>query len=90
MVLFIITPSLAFEWVTKELTNEETAVNFSREVKRRGYGIVTTKELKEWINQSKPMLIVDTMPYEDSYKENSAYRGIKARTQADNPVTGLK
>ncbi len=68
MVLTLITPAPALEWGAKELKNEEIAVNFAREVERGGYGIVSTKELKEWIDQKKPILVIDTMPYEDSYK----------------------
>jgi thiosulfate/3-mercaptopyruvate sulfurtransferase len=56
-------------WSTKELENETVAVNFASEVARGGYKVVATKELKSWIDQKKPMLIVDTMPYEDSYKK---------------------
>ena len=56
-------------WGTKELENETIAVNFAGEVARGGYKIVATKELKSWVDQKKPMLIVDTMPYEDSYKK---------------------
>lgn len=56
-------------WGTKELDTEKIAVNFARETVRGGYGIVTTQELKGWIDQKKDMLIVDTMPYEASYKK---------------------
>jgi rhodanese-related sulfurtransferase len=54
-------------WGTKELETEKIAVNLVREVARGGYGIVTTQELKGWIDQKKRLLIVDTMPYTDSY-----------------------
>ena len=54
-------------WGTKELDTEKIAVTFAREVTRGGYGIVTTQELKGWIDQKKSMLIIDTMPYADSY-----------------------
>ena len=54
-------------WGAKELETEKIAVNLVREVARGGYGIVTTQELKAWIDQKKAMLIVDTMPYADSY-----------------------
>ncbi|HMK56301.1 MAG TPA: rhodanese-like domain-containing protein [Dissulfurispiraceae bacterium] len=54
---------------TKDLDNEKIAVNFQREVERGGYKVVTTQELKSWIDQKKDMLIVDTMPFEDSYKK---------------------
>ena len=46
----------------KELVNEKIAVKFEREVERGGYKVVTTQELKGWIDQKKDMLIVDTMP----------------------------
>ena len=56
-------------WGTKELETEKIAVTFAREVERGGYRILTTEELKSWADQKKPMLIVDTMPYEASYKK---------------------
>lgn len=56
-------------WGTKELDIEKSAVTFAREVERGGYKIVTTQELKSWIDQKKDMLIVDTQPYEASFKK---------------------
>jgi thiosulfate/3-mercaptopyruvate sulfurtransferase len=55
-------------WGTKELENETNAVTFAREVASGGYQLVTTKELKGWIDEKKLMLIVDVNP-EDSYKK---------------------
>jgi rhodanese-related sulfurtransferase len=86
MILITASPSFAFEWGTKELTNEEIAVKFAREVERGGYGIVSTKELKEWIDQRKPMLIIDTMPYENSYKKQH----IPGAKQIEFPIPELK
>ena len=54
---------------TKELDTEKSAVTFAREVERGGYKIVTTQELKSWIDQKKNMLIVDTQPYDASFKK---------------------
>ena len=54
-------------WGAKELETEKVAVNLVREVARGGYGIVTTQELKGWVDQKKSMLVIDTMPYADSY-----------------------
>lgn len=54
---------------TKDLDIEKMAVNFQREVARGGYSVVNTSELKSWIDQKKDMLIVDTMPFEDSYRK---------------------
>jgi thiosulfate/3-mercaptopyruvate sulfurtransferase len=56
-------------WGAKELETDQIAVTFAREVARGGYDIVTAKELKTWIDRKKDMLIVDTMPYEASYKK---------------------
>jgi thiosulfate/3-mercaptopyruvate sulfurtransferase len=53
----------------KELDIEKSAVTFAREVERGGYKIVTTQELKSWIDQKKDMLIVDTQPYDASFKK---------------------
>jgi thiosulfate/3-mercaptopyruvate sulfurtransferase len=71
VVMFVLafsTQALA-AWGTKELDTEKIAVTFAREVERGGYKIVATDELKGWIDQKKDMLIVDTMPYEASYKK---------------------
>ncbi len=56
-------------WGSKEMDTEKIALNFAREVERGGYKIVSTEELKGWIDQKKELLIVDTMPFEDSYKK---------------------
>ncbi|MBF0505437.1 MAG: rhodanese-like domain-containing protein [Nitrospirae bacterium] len=67
LVLVVAGTGLAFG--TKDLDNEKIAVNFYREVERGGYKVVAANELKSWIDQRKDMLIVDTMPYEDSYRK---------------------
>jgi thiosulfate/3-mercaptopyruvate sulfurtransferase len=56
-------------WGVKELDTEKNAVTFAREVERGGYKIVTTQELKSWIDQKKDMLIVDTQPHDASFKK---------------------
>lgn len=53
----------------QEVEKEAGAVKLVREVERGGYGIVTTEELKGWIDSGKKMVIVDTMPYEASYQK---------------------
>jgi len=52
-----------------EVEKEAGAVKLVREVQRGGYDVVTTEELKKWIDTGKDMVIVDTMPFEDSYKK---------------------
>ncbi|PKN06014.1 MAG: sulfurtransferase [Deltaproteobacteria bacterium HGW-Deltaproteobacteria-7] len=56
-------------WGDKELETEKVAVTFLKEVQRGNYKIVSTAELKGWVDQKKDMLIVDTMPFEDSFKK---------------------
>ncbi len=53
----------------KEVEKEAGAAKLVREIQRGGYGLVTTAELKTWIDGGKEMVIVDTMPYADSYKK---------------------
>lgn len=55
---------------TDELKLEGVAVKFNAEVARGGYKVVPVAELKKWMDEKKPMLIIDTMPKEDSYDKN--------------------
>ncbi len=64
---FLVAPAFALDWGSKELVTEQIAVKLTREVIKGGYEIVRTDELKGWIDSGKEMLIVDTMPYADSY-----------------------
>ncbi len=54
----------------EELDKETDAVNLARQSNKAGYDLVTTEELKQWIDSGKDMVIVDTMPYKDSYSKN--------------------
>jgi thiosulfate/3-mercaptopyruvate sulfurtransferase len=64
-------PAIAFaaDKFEKELETEAIAVKLVREVQQGGYNVVTTEELKAWIDSGKHMIIVDTMPYDASYKK---------------------
>jgi thiosulfate/3-mercaptopyruvate sulfurtransferase len=62
-------PVMAKNKFEKEVEKESGAVKLVREIQRGGYDIVTTAELKQWIDSGKEMIIVDTMPYKDSYKK---------------------
>lgn len=73
------------EWGSKELDTEKIAVNLLKEVERGGYKVVTTAELKGWVDQKKDMLIVDTMPYEDSYKKQH----VPGAVQMEFPIPEL-
>ena len=69
-VMGLVTPSLAFmNKFEKEVEKEQGAVKLVREVQRGGYDVVTTEELKNWIDAGKDMVIIDTMPFEASYKK---------------------
>ena len=70
MTLVFCVASSGFCFGKKELRTEAAAVKLLREVERGGYKIVTTDELKSWMDEKKDMLIIDTMPYEKSYKKN--------------------
>lgn len=69
LVIGLSTPVMAKNKFEKEVEKEQGAVKLVREVQRGGYDIVTTQELKQWIDAGKEMLIVDTMPYKASYKK---------------------
>ena len=71
LVIGLGVPAVAFfdNKFEKEMEKEAGAVKLVREVQRGGYDVVTTEELKKWIDSGKDMVIVDTMPYEDSYKK---------------------
>ena len=66
--LVTLTGNAMAAWGTKELETDKIAVTFAREVARGGYQVVSTEELKGWIDSKKDMLIVDTNP-EGSYKK---------------------
>lgn len=52
-----------------EVEKEKGAVKLVREIQRGGYDVITTDALKKWMDEEKDMVIVDTMPYESSYKD---------------------
>ena len=70
-------------WSGKELAAETSGVNLSREVSRGGYTLVSTPELKDWIDQKKPMMIIDTMPLEDSYKKQHIPKAVQFELPID-------
>lgn len=69
-LLLVSTPAFSFDnKFEKEVKIEKLAVKLVREIQRGGYDVVTTAELKKWQDEDKDMIIVDTMPFEDSYKK---------------------
>ncbi|THB75861.1 MAG: rhodanese-like domain-containing protein [Desulfobulbaceae bacterium] len=53
----------------QEVEKETAVIKLAREVERGGYGIISTEELKLAIDKGEELLIIDTMPYEASYKK---------------------
>lgn len=53
----------------KEVKKEKGAIKLLREVQRGGYDVVSTEELKKMIDEGRDILIIDTMPYEASFKK---------------------
>lgn len=72
LVIGLGAPAMAFfdTRFEKEIEKEASAVKLLREVQRGGYDVITTEEVKKWIDGDRNMVVVDTMPYEDSYKKN--------------------
>ena len=69
LMLCLVVPAHA-DLVKKELDLETKAVNLVRETDRGGYALVTTEELHGRLGTVKDLLVVDTMPLEDSYVKN--------------------
>jgi thiosulfate/3-mercaptopyruvate sulfurtransferase len=76
----------AIDWGKKELTNEQISVKVARETVNGGYALVLTDELKAWLDEKKPMLIVDTMPKKDSYDKEH----IPGAVQFEFPIEEMK
>lgn len=69
VVLSLGSPAAAKNKFEQEVEKEAGAVKLVNEVLRGGYKVIQTDELKQWIDSQKDMVIVDTMPYDDSYKK---------------------
>ncbi len=72
-VSFGVSPSFGFfgdDKFEQEVEKEQGAIKLTREVLSGGYDVVSTEELKQMIDNKEDFLLIDTMPYEDSYKKN--------------------
>lgn len=52
-----------------EVKKEQEAVTLFREIERGNYKVITTAEVEEMVKSGQNPLIIDTMPYEASYKK---------------------
>jgi thiosulfate/3-mercaptopyruvate sulfurtransferase len=62
-------PAMAKDKFELEFEKDQEAVKLVRDTKAGGYEVINAEELKKLIDSKKDLLIVDTMPYEDSYKK---------------------
>ena len=70
LILGLAAPVMAKDKFEKEVEKETGAIKLLREVQQGGYDLVSTADLKQWIDTGRDMVIVDTMPLEASYKKN--------------------
>ena len=63
---------MAADKFEEELTWEKISIGLYNQTKTGGYKLVGTEELKSWIDGKKDMVLIDTMPYEDSYKRSTS------------------
>ena len=70
----------------KELETEKTAVNLVQEVERGGYKVIPAPTLREWLDQKKSMLLIDTMPLEASYQKQH----LPGAVQFEFPIPEVK
>ena len=74
LLIVLFTSSNAFAFgdseFKSEVTKETGAVKLLREVAHGGYDVITTAELAELKASGEDILIIDTMPFEASYKKN--------------------
>lgn len=53
----------------QEVKLEQSAVQLAQEAQQGGYQLLTVAELKTRMDKGEELVIIDTMPYEDSYKK---------------------
>jgi len=69
LLLGCVAQAWAKDMFEEELDKDAAGVKLANEVVKGGYGVVNAAELKSWMDAGKPMLVVDTMPFADSYKK---------------------
>ena len=53
----------------QEVDKENSAVKLAREVTRGDYELITTDELKALLDKKADVVLIDAMPYEESFKK---------------------
>ncbi|MGO9567747.1 MAG: rhodanese-like domain-containing protein [Desulfomonilaceae bacterium] len=85
-VLFLVEGAFAQKANYPEKVKEIIAINFAKEMTDGGYKAVSADDLKKWTDAKKDMLIVDTMPFDASYKK----RHIPGAVQIEFPIPEMK
>lgn len=62
-------PAVADTKFEVETAREAEAVQLNRDTQAGGYQLLTAAELKKMLDEAKPMVLVDTMPYDASYRK---------------------
>ncbi|MCM8612021.1 rhodanese-like domain-containing protein [Accumulibacter sp.] len=62
-------PAIADDRFEAETARETEAVSLARDTQAGGYQLLTAAELKKMLDEGKPMVLVDTMPYDASYRK---------------------
>lgn len=69
-----------------ELPIEKAAVKFSSDIKDGGYKVVSTDELKKWLDEGKKLTIISTLPATEDKEFGtlpSAVNGAMPKTEKD-------
>jgi rhodanese-related sulfurtransferase len=53
----------------QEVATEESAVKLARETVKGDYELITTEELKELVDSEQDFVLIDAMPYGESYED---------------------
>lgn len=72
LILCLAPAALAQNIFEEEVVNEKYALlgaNLALQAVEGGYKYVDTATLKQWMDEKKPMVLVDTMPFEASYQK---------------------
>ncbi len=71
LTMFAASSALAFgsDKFKDELEKEADAIKLTRQVMKGGYDLITTEELQKVLTAGEDVVLIDTMPYEDSYKK---------------------
>lgn len=72
VVTLVLTASTCFGFGSKfkdELEKETSAIKLVKEVMSGGYDVISTSALQELLQSGENVLVIDTMPYEASYKK---------------------